>query len=65
MRLKGKGVENKKKKSKGNQFVTLKVVLPKNENNELSDFVRKWAQNNDYDVRGVELKSKSGEAKAD
>ncbi len=65
MRLKGKGIENKKKKAHGNQFVTLKVVLPKKQDKELSDFVKKWAQKNDYDVRGVGLKSRSGEAKAD
>jgi DnaJ-class molecular chaperone len=65
MRLKGKGIENKKKKSKGNQFVTLKVVLPKTEDKELSDFVKKWAKKNEYDVRGVGLKKNPGEAKAD
>jgi DnaJ-class molecular chaperone len=59
MRLKGKGIENKKAKTKGNQFVILKIVLPKNENKELSDFIKKWASKNDYDVRGVGLKTKT------
>lgn len=63
LRLKGKGIENKKKKSKGNQVVTLKVVLPKGEDKELVDFVKKWADKNDYDVRGMGLKAK--DAKAD
>lgn len=65
MRLKGKGIENKKKKAKGNQFVILKVVLPKEQDKELSDFVKKWAKKHDYDVRGVGLNTKQGKAKAD
>jgi len=59
LRLKGKGIENKKKKTKGNQFVTLKVVLPKTHDKELIDFATKMADKNDYDVRGVGLKPKS------
>ena len=69
LRLKGKGIQNKNRKTWGNQFVTLKVVLPKTYDKQLIDFVRKWADNNDYDVRGVDLKSKSDgsskKAKAD
>jgi DnaJ-class molecular chaperone len=59
LRLKGKGIENKNKKTKGNQFVALKVVLPKTYDKQLIDFVTKWADQNDYDVRGVDLKPKS------
>jgi len=59
LRLKGKGIENKKKKSKGNQVVTLKVMLPKDADKELTDFIEKWAKKNDYDVRGVGLKTKA------
>lgn len=58
LRLKGKGIENKKKKSKGNQVVTLKIVLPKSPNKELTDFIEKWADKHDYDVRGVGLQKK-------
>lgn len=65
MRLKGKGIENRKTQTKGNQFVTLKVILPKNQDKELFNFVEKWARKNEYDVRGVGIKSKSGEAKAE
>jgi DnaJ-class molecular chaperone len=67
LRLKGKGIQNKNKK--GNQFVTLKVVLPKTHDKQLTDFVTKWANKNDYDVRGVDLNPKSDgsskKAKAD
>jgi DnaJ-class molecular chaperone len=59
LRLKGKGIQNKDKKTKGNQFVTLKVVLPKAHDKQLIDFVTKWANKNDYDVRGVGLKPNS------
>ncbi len=59
MRLKYKGIENKKKRTKGNQFVTLQVVLPTKQDKELTSFVRKWADKNEYDVRAVGLKSKA------
>jgi len=60
LRLKGKGIQNKSKKINGNQFVTLKVVLPKTHDKQLIDFVTKWADENDYNVREINLKSKSG-----
>lgn len=59
LRLKGKGIQNKSKKINGNQFVTLKVVLPKTHDKQLIDFVTKWVDENDYDVREVGLKTKS------
>lgn len=55
LRLKGKGIEDKKKQTRGNQYVTLKILLPRTENRELTRFIRKWADKNDYDVRGVGL----------
>ena len=58
LRLKGKGIQNRSKKINGNQFVTLKVVLPKTPNKQLIHFVTKWAEENDYDVREVGLKTK-------
>jgi DnaJ-class molecular chaperone len=59
LRLKGKGIQNKSKKINGNQFVTLKVVLPKTPDKQLIDFVTKWADENDHNVREINLKSKS------
>jgi len=55
LRLKGKGLANGSGKAKenqrGNQYVTLKVVLPKNPDKELRDFVEKWGAKNAYTVR--------------
>jgi len=59
LRLKGKGIQNKSKKINGNQFVTLKVVLPNTPDKQLIDFVTKWADENDHNVREINLKSKS------
>lgn len=56
LRLKGKGIQNKK--INGDQFVTLKVVLPKTPNKELISFITKWASKNDYEVRNIGEKSK-------
>ncbi len=51
LRLKGKGVAGAGTKTGGDQLVSLKVVLPKKPDDELTKFVKKWAKNNDYDVR--------------
>jgi len=59
LRLKGKGIDNPKTKVRGNQYVTLKVVLPKKIDKELTEFIREWSGDNDYDVRGVGLKPKA------
>lgn len=59
LRLKGKGIQNKNKKTNGNQFVNLKVVLPKVLDKQLVDFVTKWSDKNDYNARDAGLKSKS------
>jgi DnaJ-class molecular chaperone len=56
LRLKGKGIQNKSKKINGNQFVILKVVLPKTPDKKLIDFISNWANENDYDVREFNLK---------
>jgi len=62
LRLKGKGIDNPKATTPGNQFVTLKVVLPASPDKELSDFIEKWAKTNDYDVRGTDRKPKKAGA---
>jgi len=51
LRLKGRGLANGSGKNRGNQFVTLKVVLPKKPDKELRDFVDKWGAKNAYSVR--------------
>ena len=59
LRLKGKGIQNKNKKISGNQFVTLKVGLPNTLDKDLINFVTKWTEKNDYNVRDIGQKSKS------
>jgi len=51
LRLKGKGVRDPKSKITGDQLVTLKVILPKEKDKKLAEFIEQWAKENDYDVR--------------
>jgi len=53
LRLKGKGLRKGKDEDaeRGDQYVTLKVVLPRGGNAELREFVEKWAPGNSYSVR--------------
>lgn len=44
LRLKGKGLKAEDGETAGDQFVTLKVVLPKKPDPELRAFVEKWAK---------------------
>ncbi len=50
LRLKGKGVR-RHDGTHGDQYVTLKVVLPDDGNEELATFLRDWAPKNAYDPR--------------
>ena len=50
LRLKGKGVGAAKGNAAGDQYVTLKVVLPKSADADLEQFLKNWG--NDYDPRG-------------
>jgi len=52
LRLKGKGAG--KEGARGDQLVTLKVMLPDRADDELADFLKKWEQRNPYDVRKKE-----------
>ena len=51
MRLKGKGVAATKRDPAGDQYVTLKIVLPKKPDAALEDFVKTWAAEKPYDPR--------------
>lgn len=53
LRLKGKGLRSTASASggRGDQYVTLKVVLPSKPDAELKAFIEKWAGKNVYDVR--------------
>ncbi len=51
LRLKGKGITKSGGKSRGDQLVRLKVVLPEKQDEELQDWVSKWSEDHQYDVR--------------
>lgn len=53
LRLKGKGLPTGKdgKGGRGDQYVTLKVVLPRQPDKDFLDFVEKWAPAHGYNVR--------------
>ena len=54
LRLKGKGMplakKDKNSDQRGDQYVTLKVMLPRKQDEELVEFVKKWAPDHPYDV---------------
>jgi len=50
LRLKGKGVAAGKSK-RGDQYVTLTVVMPDEPDDELAEFLERWEQENPYDPR--------------
>jgi len=52
LRLKGKGAG--KAGARGDQLVTLRVMLPDRADDELADFLKKWESRNPYDVRKKE-----------
>ncbi len=49
LRLRGRGLYNKKSKKKGDQYVRLKVVLPTEPDESLKDFLKSWSR--EYKVR--------------
>ncbi|MDD3288345.1 MAG: J domain-containing protein [Alphaproteobacteria bacterium] len=56
LRLKGKGVP-RAKNSPGDMFVKIKIALPDNPDNDLTDFIEKWSKKKPYDPRkGAEWK---------
>jgi DnaJ-class molecular chaperone len=54
LRLRGKGVPAPRGKRRGDQYVTLKVVLPDRPDDELKAFLEQWAPGHPYDVRSRE-----------
>jgi DnaJ-class molecular chaperone len=57
LRLKGRGILDPKSKDYGDQYITLEVVLPREIDDTLSDFVESWASDHPYnprsDMKGV------------
>lgn len=51
LRLRGRGVVSQKTQQTGDQYVKLKLVLPDPPDSELVQFVERWAQTRNYDVR--------------
>ncbi|MDJ0943066.1 MAG: J domain-containing protein [Kiloniellales bacterium] len=49
LRLKGKGIRAEGKT--GDQYLTLKIVLPERQDDQLRDFVKRWAGFNAFDPR--------------
>ena len=51
LRLKGKGILDRKGGKKGDQYVKLKLALPDKPDKELKEFVKGWAKDHDYNPR--------------
>jgi DnaJ-class molecular chaperone len=56
LRLRDRGIRNRKTGQRGHQFVTLKVVLPPADEPELVAFLEAWQPRNSYDPRKEMLK---------
>jgi DnaJ-class molecular chaperone len=51
LRLKEKGIRNRKSGQRGHQYVRLAIVLPKGEQPELAAFLEDWRPRGEYDPR--------------
>ena len=51
LRLKGKGIVDRKAGTRGDQYVELKVMLPEKRDSELERLIAEWAKDHDYVVR--------------
>ncbi len=51
LRLKGRGIVDRKSKQRGDEYVKLKVVLPEGEDPDLARFVESWDKGRADDVR--------------
>lgn len=51
LRLRGKGVVSAEDIGRGDQYVSLKVVLPDEVDQDLKEFLESWSPNRPYDVR--------------
>jgi DnaJ-class molecular chaperone len=53
LRLKGRGLLDRKTKQRGDQYVKLKVVLPDNADDKLKEFLGSWEAGKAYDPRAA------------
>lgn len=51
LRLRGRGVVDQRTGQRGDQYVRLKIVLPKQRDPELEELVRRWSSEHAYDPR--------------
>jgi DnaJ-class molecular chaperone len=51
LRIKEKGLPRNQGKSRGDQIVVLKVVLPEKTDSEFNEFIKKWSKNHPYNPR--------------
>ncbi len=51
LRLKGRGIVDRKSKQRGDAYVKLKIVLPEGEDPDLAQFVESWDKGLADDVR--------------
>lgn len=51
LRLRGKGIVDQRTGQRGDQYVHLKVILPKTTNPTLEDMLRRWQTDHPYDPR--------------
>lgn len=51
LRLKNKGLTNQKTRTRGDQYIKLKVLLPDPPDTDLIQFMEKWSRERGYDVR--------------
>jgi len=58
LRLKGRGI-NADNGTVGDQYITLKVMLPEKSNKSFSDFIRTWVRANPYNPRNKKVSENS------
>lgn len=51
LRLKNKGVADRRTGTRGSQFVKLKIMLPEEPDGELTEFVKSWSKSQSYNPR--------------
>jgi len=53
LRLKGRGLLDRRTQQRGDQYVKLKVVLPDDADDKLKEFLKAWEQGKAYDPRAA------------
>jgi DnaJ-class molecular chaperone len=61
LRLKGRGLQRVGSTTRGDHYVSLKVMLPRKADPDLKKFVKKWAARSPYSVRKETLNKTAAE----